>query len=95
LITPLTALGSVVTPAIQGIMSRQTADDSQGELQGVLASTAALAMIISPLLMTQVFAIFAREGATVYLPGAPFLVSMVLMIACISVFLSRPRTVAA
>ncbi len=95
LITPLTALGSVVTPAVQGIMSRQTADDSQGELQGVLASTAALAMIISPLLMTQVFAIFAREGATVYLPGAPFLVSMVLMIACVGVFLSRPRTVAA
>ncbi|MDD9976503.1 MAG: TCR/Tet family MFS transporter, partial [Boseongicola sp.] len=56
LFTPLTALGAVVTPAIQGIMSRMTSDDSQGELQGVLSSTSALAMIISPLVMTQVFA---------------------------------------
>ncbi len=86
---PLTALGAVVTPAVQGMMSRATADDSQGELQGVLASTGALAMIVSPLLMTSVFAFFAAETAPVYFPGAPFLVSMLLMIVCFAVFVSR------
>ena len=58
---PLTALGAVVVPAIQGVMSRQTADDSQGELQGVLSSTSALATIFSPLIMTTVFWRFAAE----------------------------------
>ena len=91
LFVPLTALGAVVTPAVQGMMSRRTADDSQGELQGVLSSTAALATVISPLVMTQVFAVFAAEDAPVFMPGAPFLVSMALMVACGAVFLSTPR----
>lgn len=92
---PLTALGAVVTPALQGMMSKATADDSQGELQGVLASSAALATIISPLLMTTVFAVFAAEDAAIYLPGAPFLVSAMLMILCLGVFLfPRDRLVA-
>ena len=92
---PLTALGAVVTPAVQGMMSRATSDNSQGELQGVLSSTAALATIISPLIMTQIFATFAREDASYYLPGAPFLVSMSLMVVCAFVFLtpSREKTV--
>jgi len=92
---PLTALGAVVTPAVQGMMSRATSDNSQGELQGVLSSTAALATIISPLIMTQIFAAFAREDAAYYLPGAPFLVSMSLMVVCAIVFLapSRQQTV--
>jgi len=87
ILTPLTALGAVVTPAIQGIMSRQTADDSQGELQGVLASAGAVATIISPLMMTYVFARFTEDGAPLFLPGAPFLVSMALMLVCMVVFL--------
>ncbi len=94
LFTPLTALGAVVNPAVQGVMSRTTSDDSQGELQGVLASTNALATIFSPLLMTSVFFYFAQEDAAIFLPGAPFLVSMSLMFACIAVFLIplRQRT---
>ncbi|MEO0388789.1 MAG: MFS transporter, partial [Pseudomonadota bacterium] len=86
LLTPLTALGAVVTPALQGIMSRQTSDDSQGELQGVLASAGAVATIISPLVMTNVFSRFASEDAAIFLPGAPFLVSMALMLVCLAVF---------
>ena len=88
---PLTALGAVVTPAVQGMMSRATSDNSQGELQGVLSSTSALATIISPLIMTQIFAAFAREDAAYFLPGAPFLLSMLLMVLCTVVFLATPR----
>ena len=91
LFTPLTALGAVVTPAVQGIMSRATADDSQGELQGVLASAGALATVISPMLMTSVFFYFAREEAAIFLPGAAFLVSMLLMFVCLAVFLAPAR----
>ena len=91
ILTPLTALGAVVTPALQGIMSRTAPDNAQGELQGVVASTASLAMVLSPLIMTQVFAAFTVPGAGVFLPGAPFLVSMALMVACAAVYLARPR----
>ena len=89
---PLTALGAVVMPAVQSMMSSMTADDSQGELQGVLSSSAALATIVSPMLMTYVFAAFTSPTATVYLPGAPFLVSACLMIVCFFVFLAPRRT---
>ena len=80
-----------MTPAIQGIMSRKTRMDSQGELQGVLTSMAALAMVISPLIMTWIFAIFASADAPVFLPGAPFLLSMALMGVCYLVLLRVPR----
>jgi DHA1 family tetracycline resistance protein-like MFS transporter len=92
ILTPLTALGAVVTPALQGIMSRTAPDDAQGELQGVISSTASLAMVISPLIMTQVFAAFTAPGAGLFMPGAPFLVSSALMVGCMGVFLARPRT---
>jgi DHA1 family tetracycline resistance protein-like MFS transporter len=91
ILTPLTALGAVVTPALQGMMSRAVPADAQGELQGVVSSTVSLAMVVSPLLMTQVFAAFTAPGAALFLPGAPFLVSMLLMAACMAVLLARPN----
>lgn len=93
LFIPLTALGAVVTPAVQGMMSRATPDDSQGELQGVLSSSAALATIFSPLAMTYAFAVFAAEDADPYMPGAPFLLSAILMFVCLFAILSTRRTV--
>ena len=94
ILTPLTALGAVVTPAILGIMSRNVGDTVQGELQGLLTSAGSLAMIVSPLLMTGVFARFTGPTAPVTFPGAPFLLSMLLMGACALVFtLRRPASV--
>ncbi len=94
ILTPLTALGAVVTPALQGMMSRAAPDDRQGEVQGVIAATGAMAMIVSPVLMTRVFAAFADPSAPLFLPGAPFLVSMALMVVCATVYLwpGRPGT---
>lgn len=86
ILTPIAALGAVVTPALQGLMSRAVPDDQQGELQGVLNSVNALAMIASPLMMTGVFARFTSQDAPIYLPGAPFLLSMLLLAAGITIF---------
>ena len=94
ILTPIAALGSALNPAMQGIMSRQVGDDRQGELQGALGSLAALAMIVSPLLMTTVFAAATRQGGALYLPGAPFLVSLALMALSLAIFL-RTRSGAA
>ncbi|MFV0513743.1 MAG: TCR/Tet family MFS transporter [Jhaorihella sp.] len=91
ILTPVTALGVMVTPALQGIMSRRVADDAQGELQGVLSSLHALAAIVAPLTMTGVFAAFTRPGAAIQLPGAPFVLSMALVVLGLAIF-SRTRT---
>lgn len=90
-LTPITALGGVVTPALQAIMSRNTPEDAQGELQGVLSSLNAIAMILAPLVMTSVFARFTAADAQVYAPGAPFLLSAALMVAAVAIHVARPR----
>ncbi len=92
LLIPITAIGAVMNPALQGIMSRSAQDDQQGELQGVLASLHAFAMILSPLVMTSVFALFTGTEGGLYLPGAPFLVSMVLMGISLLIFI-RSRSI--
>ncbi|MEM1237463.1 MAG: TCR/Tet family MFS transporter [Pseudomonadota bacterium] len=89
-LTPISAFGAVVTPALQGLMSQRAADNQQGELQGIITSAKALALIFSPLVMTQLFFLYTREGGT-YLPGAPFLLSSFLVFCCLIVFVTRKR----
>lgn len=93
LFTPITALGAIVNPAIVGLMSRTVSDSEQGELQGLIASTRSLAMIFSPLVMTQIFFYFTRD--TFYVPGAPFVLSSLLTAICIIVFLANRMRAAA
>lgn len=91
LLTPLAALGGIIPPALQGIMSARVANDAQGELQGALTSASALAMILSPLVMTYTFARFTDAQAPIYLPGAPFLLAAVLSILGLAVLLTGTR----
>jgi len=91
---PLTALGAVVTPAHQGLMSQGAGDDQQGELQGAIASAKSMAMIFSPLVMTQIFYAFTTDTGP-YFPVAAFALSALIMHACMIVFLGLPRPVPA
>jgi DHA1 family tetracycline resistance protein-like MFS transporter len=89
---PVAALAAIGLPALQGIMSRKIPDDAQGELQGVLTSVSSLGMIISPLVMTQIFAYFSGGSAPVYLPGAAFLLAAVLMLISLLLFVTSRRS---
>lgn len=91
MLTPVTALGGVVTPALQAIASRAAPADAQGELQGVFASLNAVAMITAPLIMTATFASFTGPRSPVFAPGAPFLLAALLMLACIAFHVLGPR----
>ena len=91
MLTPLAALGGMISPALQGIMSQRVADNAQGELQGALTSVSSFAMILSPMVMTATFARYTSENAPVYLPGAPFLLAMGLAMLGLMLFLLRPR----
>ena len=91
-LVPLAALAAVITPALQGIMSKAVGADAQGELQGALTSVSAMAMILSPMVMTGTFAAFTAPGTALYLPGAPFLLSAGLVALALFIFVRRaPR----
>lgn len=83
---PITALGDIAKPAMTGLMSGRVPDDAQGELQGVLSSGQSVMTVISPLLMTQIFGVFAAPGADPYLPGAPFLAAALAMALAMGFF---------
>lgn len=92
ILTPLIAIGNVGLPALQGIIAQKVPDDSQGELQGVLSSISSIAMVIGPVMLTQLFAWATASGSAIYLPGAPFLLSSVLMTVALLMFLQcQPR----
>ncbi len=86
-LTPLTTLGVISSPAIMAIMSRTMGDDQQGELQGIVTPVSATGMLVSTILMTQVFALAIKDDGPVYLPTAPFWVAMALMIVSLFIFL--------
>lgn len=92
ILTPFIAIGNVGLPALQAIIAGKVPDNSQGELQGVLSSITSVGTIIGPLLLTQIFAFSTREGGPIYLPGAPFLVSCMLMTLAVFVFLRSKHT---
>ena len=80
---PISVFSALAMPALQGIMSNSVPRDAQGELQGAMGALTALATIISPLVMTQVFSFFTNEQTPVYLPSAPFMLSAVAVIVAI------------
>ena len=79
LLSPLWALRAVTGTALNGLLSRQTDEDEQGALQGILAGVTGLATLIGIPLMTQIFAV-ATEGGTSAFHGAPF--AMAAALAC-------------
>jgi MFS transporter, DHA1 family, tetracycline resistance protein len=93
-IVPFALIG-VAQPAIRGMMANRIPADAQGELQGAAASLMSLTMIFSPIIMTELFHEFSRDDATLYFPGAPFLVASLLAIVALGLFIRASRFTAA
>jgi MFS transporter, DHA1 family, tetracycline resistance protein len=85
------SLGGIANPAMQTVMSRQAGPSAQGELQGVVASLAGLAAVVSPPIMADLFARFSSPGAPLQLPGAPFLLAGLLVFCCALIAGRRQR----
>jgi DHA1 family tetracycline resistance protein-like MFS transporter len=72
-------LGGIAMPAIQGIISNRVPNNEQGEMQGAITSLISVTAIIGPVLMTELFYTFTQSTASVYFPGAPFMMSAILV----------------
>src|SRR5262249_8562980 len=76
---PFIALWGVAGPAIQSIMSRRVDHSSQGKLQGAINSLRSITQMVAPVMFTQIFAYAISPRSRVYLPGAPYFLSAVLL----------------
>src|SRR5436305_6368692 len=82
-----------VQPAVQGLMTRRVGPSEQGQLQGINGSLMGLTGVIGPTLFTVIFAFFIGTQAPINLPGAPFLLSALLMIASLLLALKVTRAI--
>jgi len=83
--------GAAVMPSTNSLMSRRVPPDSQGELQGAVASLFSLSSIVGPPLMTQLFGRFTAPGARFHVPGAAFFASATLAAVCWVLYFSATR----
>lgn len=83
---PLLGASALVHPALHSMISARAPDGRQGEIQGVLASLMGVAAVVSPPVMTAVFAAFTGVGAAIILPGAPFLLTAMIAAVAMAVF---------
>ena len=74
-------LGGIAGPALQATITSEVDVREQGELQGALTSLMSATSIIGPPMMTNLFAWAIRPGSPIYLPGAPFFLGSLLMLA--------------
>ncbi len=81
----LNAFGGFATPSMQSLMTRAAPANAQGALQGAIASTLAVTVVIGPLLMTQLFSYFTRPDH-LYFVGAPFLASAIFVAGSAAIF---------
>lgn len=81
------ALADMAPPTMTAMMANMVSEDRQGLLQGVIASLGSIAAVIAPMAVTGIFQVFADSDASFYLPGAPFLISGVIILALLPLFL--------
>ena len=76
----MAALSDLVPALMTAMAANQADEDRQGVVQGVIASLSSVAAILSPLVMTSLFQA-SVDADGLYLPGAAFLFSAVLVCA--------------
>jgi DHA1 family tetracycline resistance protein-like MFS transporter len=78
---PGTALYGLSNPALQSLMTREVGPSEQGQLQGANGSMNGIANMAAPILFTQVFALAIGRYGNLKLPGAPFILAAMLLVA--------------
>jgi DHA1 family tetracycline resistance protein-like MFS transporter len=88
---PFLNLNSLTWPNAQSIMSRGTAKNEQGQLQGAIQGIRGFAGIIGPSLFTLIFAQSIGPHAIIQLPGLPFFTAAAMLLIAIQIGLFATR----
>jgi len=78
---PVMALWGLASPAAGGLMSKRVSASEQGQLQGANACIQSLANLVAPGIFAVLFAYAIGAGRGWHLPGAPFLLAALLLLA--------------
>jgi MFS transporter, DHA1 family, tetracycline resistance protein len=85
------AVTGLTFPAMQTLMTPKIAEDSQGELQGSIASVVSVTTITGPPVMAGVFGAYS-DNVGLFFPGAAYMLATVLMVAAVfSLWLTLKR----
>jgi MFS transporter, DHA1 family, tetracycline resistance protein len=80
---PMMALWALNGPVVSSLMTRHVGPDEQGQLQGAMSALRGISGMIGPKLFTMVFVVFIAKDRADKLPGAPFLLSALLVLLSI------------
>ena len=82
---PVMSMWGLSGAATNGLMTRHVKPSEQGQLQGANSSLRGIAGLFGPGIYTTTFASFIGERAGGHLPGAPFLLSSLLLVVAMMV----------
>jgi DHA1 family tetracycline resistance protein-like MFS transporter len=89
---PIMGLWGLAGPAVQSLMTRGMPPSEQGQLQGANASLLGIAGLTGPMAFALVFAYFISKDAIFPLPGAPFLLASLILVASMTLAVVVTRT---
>ena len=81
---PIMAIWGLTGPVAQSLMTRHVSPVEQGQLQGALSAVRGISGMIGPKLFTLVFAAFIGVERDRQMPGAPFLLSALLLLMALA-----------
>jgi DHA1 family tetracycline resistance protein-like MFS transporter len=88
---PVGALGGLLIPGLQGLMTRRVAPHEQGQLQGANQCLNGLAALIGPVIYGLSFAWWVRHGHAQGLPAAPMEIAGLMLIVAFMIALNVAR----
>src|SRR5882757_9398797 len=91
---PAGALGALIMPGLQSLMSRRVAANEQGRLQGLNSAFMGLTAIFGPMLYLSVLAFAVRHDAQLHQPGIPIVIAGVFCMAALGLAVKVAKPVA-
>ncbi|MDB4910980.1 MAG: transporter, partial [Gemmatimonadetes bacterium] len=86
---PIASLGGLTSPSLMALASRQASETEQGRLQGALGSLQGIAMMVAPLVLSQIFAVAIQRGGRAF-AGVPF--GFTALVLCMALLLAARAT---
>jgi MFS transporter, DHA1 family, tetracycline resistance protein len=89
---PAGALGALIMPGLQSLMSRRVAANEQGRLQGVNSAFMGLTAIFGPMIYLSTLAFAVRHDAQLHQPGIPIMIAAAFCAAALvlAVLVAKP-----